>query len=77
MPVWAAVAIVAAAYTFRSISRGFDFTPDMPIDVLLLAIFLGIVLLVIVARRTPLPDDADHSLTEQVEHEDDPAHGEG
>ena len=73
MPVWAAVTVVAVAYVFRSISRGFDFRPDVPYDVLLLVIFVGIVVTVIVWRRALPSDDAPDSLPEQVEDEHDEA----
>lgn len=39
LPLWAALAIPAAAYLYRSISRGFDFRPDVPSDIIVFAVF--------------------------------------
>ena len=77
MPLWAAVTVVAVAYVIRSIARGFDFTPDIPTDVLLLGIFVGILILVAGARRALAPDDGHDALAQQVEHEDDEADSRG
>jgi hypothetical protein len=38
MPMWAAVAVVAAAYVYRSAARGWDFRPA-PFDFVLLGVF--------------------------------------
>ena len=43
MPLWAAFAITLAAYVIRSAIRGFDFTPDLPSDVLVLVLLLVVV----------------------------------
>jgi hypothetical protein len=75
MPLWAAVTVVAVAYVIRSVSRGFDFRPDVPFDILLLAIFAGMVIAIILARRSVATDEAPDRLGEQVEHEDDQADG--
>jgi hypothetical protein len=71
MPMWAAVAAVAAAYSLRSIVRGGDFRPDLPIDAILLAV-LGVLVAarVLIARwtdeETRVPDsggtDAPHAV---------------
>jgi len=47
IPLWAAVAIPAAAYVMRSISRG-SWGLDMPLDAIVLA---GLVFAVVVAAR--------------------------
>lgn len=46
MPLWVALAIPLAAFVVRSAVRGFDFTPDLPSDVVVLAILLVVVALV-------------------------------
>ena len=68
MPLWAAVAIPAAAYTFRSIVRG-SATPDLPADAVA---FGALAIVLILAARygatahrsdSELPgemDDSDH-----------------
>ena len=57
LPLWAAFAIVAAAYVVRSVARGFDFHPDMPTDAVVLAALLVVVAVVAYVRA----DDARHS----------------
>ena len=61
LPLWAAVAIVAAVYVVRSIVRGMDFRPDLPVDAIVLGLFVLVVAMVayvrnVVAREEP--DDA-------------------
>jgi len=56
LPLWAAIAIPAAAYAVRSIARGFDFVPDMPTDAIVAALLLAIVA-VVAWRRS---DDERH-----------------
>jgi hypothetical protein len=53
MPLWAAVAVVAAAYMVRSLLRGWDFRPDMPIDAV-----LGTTLVALLALRWGLARSA-------------------
>ncbi len=42
IPAWVAAAIVAAAYVARSALRGWDFRPDLPMDAVLAAILIGL-----------------------------------
>ena len=46
IPLWVALAVPAAAYVIRSMARGFDFVPDLPIDAVVLAALLVVVGLV-------------------------------
>jgi hypothetical protein len=46
MPLWAVLAVVVAAYGIRSASRGFDFSPDLPGDAMVLVILLVVLALV-------------------------------
>ena len=46
MPLWAALAVALAAYGVRSVSRGFDFTPDLPGDAVALISLLVVLVLV-------------------------------
>jgi hypothetical protein len=56
--LWAAFAIVAVAYVGRSAMRGFDFRLDLPIDAVVLALFLLVVVLVAMIRASEdAPDD--------------------
>jgi hypothetical protein len=57
MPVWAAVAAVAAAYALRSIIRGGDFRPDLPIDAILLAILAVLIAARWAVGRSPSDED--------------------
>lgn len=43
MPIWAAVIAVAVVYIGRSAIRGWDFRPDLPIDAVLLVVFLALI----------------------------------
>jgi len=58
MPLWAALAIVLAAYVVRSVSRGFDFAPDLPGDAVALISLLVVLVLVGWLRRDDKRRDA-------------------
>jgi hypothetical protein len=77
MPLWAAVALVAAAYLYRSIARGFDFSPDWPIDAIVLGLFLVLLVAVGVARRSRSTHGGDDALPGEVDKEDQDADGGG
>jgi hypothetical protein len=69
LPLWAAVALPAAAYVARSIIRGGDFTPDLPGD----AIVYGLLALVVVAvglARARAANDVDDELPGEMDEED-------
>ncbi len=60
MPLWAAPAIVGAAYVARSIVvRGGDFRLDLPNDAIVALALLLAVVLVGVARHTSSSESAD------------------
>jgi len=59
MPLWAAFAIVGAAYVARSALRGFDFRPDLPMDAILLVLLLVAVGLVAWVRADDARRDAE------------------
>lgn len=67
MPIWAAFAIVGVAYVARSVMRGFDFRPDMPMDAILLVLLVVAVGLVAWVRT----DDARRDAEENHHDEDD------
>jgi len=69
MPLWAAVAIPAVAYLVRSIVRGMDFTPDLPMDALVFGGLAVLVLVVWLARRAA-PHQGDDGSTKQVDGDD-------
>lgn len=69
LPLWAAVAIAAAAYTLRSITRGGDFAPDLPGD----AVVYGLLILVVAAvalARSRAAHEGDDDLSADVHQED-------
>lgn len=68
LPLWAAVAIGAAAYTVRSVSRGGDFTPDLPGDVIAYGLLVLVIAAVGLARARAAHTGDDH-LPEDVHHE--------
>ncbi len=70
LPLWAAVAIAAAAYTLRAIGRGGDFSPDLPGDVLAAALLAGGILIVGAVRWSGRSDGSGDGLSDQVQHED-------
>jgi len=69
MPLWAAVAIPAAAYVVRSVARGMDFTPDLPTDAIVFGGLAVLVLAVWLARRTA-PHQGDDRSTQKVDRDD-------
>ncbi len=51
IPLWAAVAVVAAAYVTRSAIRGWDFRLDLPVDAIIGAALIALIALrVLVAK---------------------------
>ena len=65
-PLWTAFAVAAAVFVVRSVARGFDFTPDLPMDAILLVILIVAVALVAWVRaddarrdRDEVPDDTE------------------
>ena len=65
MPLWLAVALPLAAYLFRSAMRGFDFRPDMPIDLVVLAMYAFVLAIAIVSRRAAAEEANEHPTDEQ------------
>ena len=57
MPLWVAVAIVALVYLGRSVARGFDFRPDLPVDAIVGGLFVLVVGIVAYLRRLDARDD--------------------
>ena len=51
VPAWVAIAVVATAYVVRSALRGWDFRPDVPTDVIVLAVLLALLALRELLRR--------------------------
>lgn len=74
MPLWAAVALPAAAYVLRSVSRGFDFRPDLPADPIVFGALCLIVLLVAITRSQAAADLHD-DLPAEVDRERDSRSG--
>jgi len=70
IPLWAAVAIPAAAYLIRSIGRGFDFRPDIPDDIIAMAVFVIALVIVGVFRRRARSDQSDDTASSEIDQED-------
>lgn len=71
IPLWAAVALPAAAYVVRSLMRGGDFRPDLPSDALAYFLLALVVVAVGIARsRTNLAHQVEESLAEEMDSED-------
>jgi len=71
MPLWAAVAIPAAAYLVRSVTRGFDFNPDLPSDVLVFGLLAILIIAVWAARRSRTMDQSHDPLSQEMDNKDD------
>ncbi len=72
IPLTAAVGLPAAAYVLRAALRGWDFSLDLPVDLL-----LGIMLIVLIgaawwSRRPTPPDERSHDLPAEVHEENRP-----
>jgi hypothetical protein len=66
LPIWAAIAIVAAVYVVRSVLRGMDFTLDWPADAIVLGLFAVVVVMVayvrnVIGRESPDEDAPTHN----------------
>ena len=70
LPLWAVIALPLAAYLYRSVARGFDFRPDMPIDLVVLAMFAVIVGLAVWSRSASA-DERDEETGDQQHDEGD------
>lgn len=71
LPLWAAVALPAAAYVVRSLMRGGDFRPDLPSDALAYTLLALVIFAVAIARsRAKLEDGPHDDLTDEVDAED-------
>lgn len=70
IPLWAAIAIAVAAYLGRSVIRGGDFSPDLPLDAIIAAALAFLILVRLWLPREPPPDEADDRRTDEVRNED-------
>jgi predicted nucleotidyltransferase len=59
LPLWVAVVAPACAYVYRSFARGWDFRPDMPLDVVVLVVYSAALIAVLAARRDSVTEHAD------------------
>lgn len=59
LPLWGAAAIVVALYLARSAVRGWDFRPDLPVDAIVLGLFLVLVIIVAYVRNVLETQDTD------------------
>ena len=75
LPLWAAVAIVAAVYLVRAVIRGMDFRLDWPADAVALGMFALVVGMVAYVRYVLANDErgdevADAGLDDQPDETD-------
>jgi hypothetical protein len=75
--MWAAATIVAAAYVLRSALRGWDFRPDLPLDVVLGAAVLALIALRVWTARSLAAHERERESHQQVPGEDAAAHDDG
>jgi len=76
IPLKAAAGIPAAAYVVRSIVRGWDFSPDLPVDAILGIALAALIALAWWLRRSTGTDSASSELARQV-HDEHDAKGDG
>ncbi|HET6498549.1 MAG TPA: hypothetical protein VFH17_05825 [Coriobacteriia bacterium] len=69
LPIWAAVALVIAAYIGRSAMRGWDFTPDLPGDIIAYGLFL-LVVVAVWSARARAARERDEELSQEMQSED-------
>lgn len=69
LPLWAAVALPAAAYVVRSIIRGWDFTPDLPGDAIAYGLLALVVAMIALARARGF-DSRNEKLAAEMDDED-------
>ena len=71
LPIWAAVVIPIVAYTLRSIDRGFDFSLDLPGDLIAIGAWgIGVGLVWVMRSKSPTPDEVDDSVARHDQDED-------
>ncbi|MBS3974886.1 MAG: hypothetical protein KGZ89_08485 [Actinobacteria bacterium] len=70
IPLWAAVAIPAAAYLIRSIGRGFDFSPDIPEDIIAAVVFVIALVIVGAFRHRAHSHQGDETASREIQQED-------
>jgi hypothetical protein len=70
LPLWAAVAIAAAAYVVRSVARGGDFTPELPGDAVVY-VLLVLVVAAVGLGRARTAHERDEKLADEMDPEDD------
>lgn len=67
MPLWLAVVLPVAAYVVRSAMRGFDLRPDMPIDAIVLALYVFVLAAAFFSRRAAAKETEHDADTEEHE----------
>lgn len=70
LPLWAVLLLPAAAYVYRSVSRGNDFRPDLPSDAIALAVFAIGLAAVAWSHRTA-SKERDEQAANEEDGEDD------
>ena len=69
LPLWLAVVIAVGAYVARSVIRGFDFSPDLPVDALVFGMFAALLLVVFLGRRARTSYERDEHDSREDEGE--------
>ncbi len=69
IPIWAVLALPAAAYLVRSLIRG-DFTPQLPDDAIVLVVVVGAAAMGAYLRAQAARDGVDDDSDQEQRHED-------
>jgi len=70
LPLSAALLIAATVYLLRGIARGFDFSPDLPLDAVVLAMLLAVMGMVAWSRAETADDRSQEDPSDEGEHEE-------
>lgn len=76
LPLWAAAVLPVAAYLIRSVFRGFDFVPDLPLDAIAFATLGLLTLVVSLARRADSANKPNGNLSDEVKDKNTSANSE-
>lgn len=70
MPLSAALLIAAAGYLLRGIAKGFDFSPDLPLDAVVLVMLLAVIGIVAWSRAETADDRSQEDPSSEGQDEE-------